>query len=59
MHLKALKTVVTEDTNVEVDTGKTGNVAYLGNNASLQDLVNALNSLGVNTQDLITIFTNH
>jgi flagellar P-ring protein FlgI len=49
------ETVVVENTDVAVEEGKTGNVAYLKKNASLQELVGALNSLGVNTQDLITI----
>lgn len=32
-----------------------GNIAYLEQNATLKDLVNGLNSLGVSTRDLITI----
>lgn len=34
---------------------ETGNIALVGGNANLQDLVNGLNSLGVSTRDLITI----
>ncbi len=49
------ETVVTETTDVNVDEGKKGNIAYLKQTASLQDLVNGLNALGVSTQDLITI----
>lgn len=36
-------------------TEEKGNIAVIGNNANLQDLVNGLNSLGVSTRDLITI----
>ena len=48
------ETVATETTDVNVEEGK-GNIAYLKQSASLQELVNGLNSLGVSTQDLITI----
>jgi flagellar P-ring protein precursor FlgI len=48
------ETVVTEEASVDVDQGK-GHLAYVNQNASLQELVNALNTLGVNTQDLISI----
>jgi flagellar P-ring protein precursor FlgI len=49
------ETVVVEETEVGIDEGKTGNVAFVNKTANLQDLVNALNTLGVNTQDLISI----
>lgn len=48
------ETVTTEETNVDVQQGE-GNIAFIKEQANLQDLVNALNSLGVSTQDLITI----
>jgi flagellar P-ring protein precursor FlgI len=48
------ETVTTEETDVEVEQGE-GNIAFIKQQANLQDLVNALNSLGVSTQDLITI----
>ena len=48
------ETVVTETSDVNVEEGE-GNIAFVNQNANLKDLVNALNSLGVSTQDLITI----
>lgn len=48
------QTVQTEETTVDVQQGE-GNIAFIKQQANLQDLVNALNSLGVSTQDLITI----
>jgi flagellar P-ring protein precursor FlgI len=48
------ETIVTETSDVNVEEGE-GNIAFVNQNANLQDLVNALNSLGVSTQDLITI----
>ncbi len=48
------ETVVTENTEIEV-TEEKGNVAYLHQTANLSELVTALNSLGVNAQDLISI----
>ncbi len=49
------ETVVVETTELEIDEGAKGNVAFVGRNASLKELVHALNSLGVSTNDLITI----
>lgn len=48
------ETVVTETTDVNVQQEK-GNVAFVNQTANLQDLVTALNSLGVSAQDLISI----
>ncbi len=47
-------TVVSQSTDVNVKEGK-GNVAMVNQTANLKELVNALNTLGVSTQDLISI----
>lgn len=48
------QTVQTAAEQLKVEEGQ-GNIAMLNNNATLSDLVNALNSLGVSNRDLITI----
>ena len=49
------QTVVVPRTQVEVNESGTGKVAMLSRGASLQDLVNSLNALGVSPRDLIGI----
>lgn len=49
------QTVVVPRTQVEVNESGTGKVAMLNRGASLQDLVNSLNALGVSPRDLIGI----
>ncbi len=49
------ETEVVEEEILTVNEGGTGNIALVGGNANLKDLVNGLNSLGVSTNDLITI----
>jgi flagellar P-ring protein precursor FlgI len=48
-------TVVVPRTDVEVTEGGTGNIAIVGGGASLQDLVQGLNALGVGPRDMIAI----
>jgi len=47
-------TVTADNGDVTVEEGK-GNIAMVPQSANLQDLVNALNTLGVSTNDLISI----
>ncbi len=49
------QTVVVPRTQIEVNESGTGKVAMLNRGASLQDLVNSLNALGVSPRDLIGI----
>jgi flagellar P-ring protein precursor FlgI len=49
------QTVTVPRTQVEVNESGTGKVAMLNRGASLQDLVNSLNALGVSPRDLIGI----
>jgi len=51
---KGAETVETSLEDLKVEEGE-GNIAMLNNNATLSDLVNALNSLGVSNRDLISI----
>ena len=48
-------TVVVPNTNIEIDTDEERRLALLGEGVSLQELVNALNALGVGPRDLISI----
>jgi flagellar P-ring protein precursor FlgI len=48
------KTVETTQETIKAEEQE-GNIAILNNNATLSDLVNALNSLGVSNRDLISI----
>ncbi len=48
-------TVVVPRTDVEVTEGGTGNIAIVGGGASLRDLVQGLNALGVGPRDMIAI----
>lgn len=48
------ETVTATADSLKVEEGE-GNIALLKNNATLSDLVNALNSLGVSNRDLISI----
>jgi len=48
-------TVVVPRTDVNVIEGGTGNIAILGQGASLNDLVQGLNALGVSPRDMIAI----
>ncbi|MGH6928194.1 MAG: flagellar basal body P-ring protein FlgI [Dongiaceae bacterium] len=48
-------TVVVPRTDVNVIEGGTGNIAIVGGGASLQDLVQGLNALGVGPRDMIAI----
>lgn len=48
-------TVVVPRTDVNVIEGGTGNIAILGTGASLNDLVQGLNALGVTPRDMIAI----
>jgi flagellar P-ring protein precursor FlgI len=48
-------TVVVPRTAIDVDKGDKGNVAILKSGASLQDLVQGLNALGVTSRDMISI----
>jgi len=51
------QTVTVPRTDITVDES-TGNIAMIENNATLGDLVNGLNTLGVTPRDLITILHN-
>jgi flagellar P-ring protein precursor FlgI len=48
-------TAVVPRTDVNVTEGGTGNIAIVGGGASLNDLVQGLNALGVTPRDMIAI----
>lgn len=49
------ETVVVPNTNIAIDVDEDRRLALLGEGVSLQELVNALNALGVGPRDLISI----
>lgn len=52
------RTVVTPQTNIQIDTEAGHRLALLKPTVTLQDLVSGLNSLGVGPRDMITILQN-
>lgn len=51
------ETIVVPDTNLTVDTGRDARIGVVDDNASLADLIEGLNALGVGPRELIDILT--